>query len=400
MDDSRTISLNPAAEDDEPPAVPRTTASAGNDESQTANPGRRKRLITVFVIIVAVLTIGYGLYDWLIGSQYVSTDNAYVGADNAQITPLVGGQVIEVPVSDTQSVKRGQILLRIDDADEKIAVAQAQGDLALAERRYGQTSATGDALQAMVLSRQAEIGRARAQLTVAEGDLQRSQVDYDRRKALVASGAVSGDELTSSANALHTAQANMALARAAIIQAEATRESAEQDRAANSQLTRGTTIATAPEVVTARAKLDQAELDLKRTVVLSPIDGVVSERKVQIGQRLSAGTTAMTVVPIDQLYVDANFKEGQLRNVRPGQAVTLQSDLYGGGIVYHGHVVGFSGGTGSAFALIPAQNATGNWIKIVQRLPVRIALDPVELREHPLRVGLSMEAEVDLSVVR
>jgi membrane fusion protein (multidrug efflux system) len=327
----------------------------------------------------------------------VSTDNAYVGAETAQITPLVAGQVIEVAVSDTQAVTRGQVLMRIDDADARIAVAQAQADLATAQRKYGQTAATGDALAARITARNADIGSARAQLAVARGNLARAKVDYDRRQALASAGAVSGDEVTSATNALQTAQANVALAQAGIAQAAATRASAVEDRAANTALTQGTSATTAPEVLTAMAKLDQARLDLSRTVIRAPIDGVIAQRTVQVGQRLSPGAVAMAVVPVGQLYVDANFKEGQLRNVRIGEAATLTSDLHGSGVVYHGRVVGLAGGTGAAFALIPAQNATGNWIKVVQRLPVRIALDPRELRDHPLRVGLSMDAEIDIA---
>lgn len=362
-----------------------------------ANPAKRKRLLMIFAVVVIVLAIGYLLYDKLIASKRVTTDNAYVAAEVAQVTPLVSGQVIDVAVSNTQAVKRGQVLMRLDDADAAIAVAQAEADLATAERRYGQTEATGDALQAQANARTADIGAARAQLALAEGNLERAQVDYERRQALIAAGAVSGDEVTAATNALRTARANVAVARAGIAQATATRASALEDRAANTALTRGTTRATAPDVLAARARLRQARLNLSRTVVRAPIDGVVAQRTVQVGQRLAPGAVAMTIVPVDKLYVDANYKEGQLSHVRIGQRATLTSDLYGGDVEYHGKVVGLAGGTGSAFALIPAQNATGNWIKVVQRLPVRIALDPAQLRAHPLRVGLSMDAEIDIS---
>ncbi|HWT51959.1 MAG TPA: HlyD family efflux transporter periplasmic adaptor subunit, partial [Caulobacter sp.] len=184
-------------------------------------------------------------------------------------------------------------------------------------------------------------------------------------------------------------------AKAAQVQALANRAAAAGSLAANTVLTDGTTVATNPEVEAARAKVEQAKLDLERTVIRAPIDGVVTRRNVQIGQRVAPGATLMQVVPIQQAYVDANFKEGQLRKVAVGQPVELKADLYGGSVTYHGKVVGLSGGTGSAFALIPAQNATGNWIKVVQRLPVRIAIDPADLKAHPLRVGLSMTAAVD-----
>ena len=363
----------------------------------TANPGKRKRLLLIFAAVVIVVAAAYFLYDTLVLSKRVTTDNAYVAAETAQVMPLVSGQVIDVTVSDTQNVKRGQVLMRLDDADQQIAVAQAEADLAAAERRYSQTAATGDALQAQANARSAEIGTARAQLLLAQGNLERAQIDYKRRQALVQAGAVSGDEVTAATNALRTARANVAIAQAGIAQATATRVSALQDRAANTALTRGTTQATAPEVLAARAKLRQAKLDLSRTVIRAPIDGVISQRNVQIGQRLAPGTAAMMIVPVDKLYVDANYKEGQLQGVRVGQRATLTSDLHGDDVVYHGRVVGLAGGTGASSALIPAQNATGNWIKVVQRLPVRIALDPRELRDHPLRVGLSMDAEIDIS---
>lgn len=361
-----------------------------------SNPGKRKRLLLIFAGVLVVIAAAYFVYDMLVLSKRVSTDNAYVAAETAQVMPLVAGQVIDVAVSDTQTVKRGQVLMRLDDADLQIAVAQAEADLAGAERRYAQTAATGDALAAQANARSADIGSAQAQLRLAQGNLERAQIDYQRREQLISAGAVSGDEVTAAANALRTAQANVAIARAGIAQATATRASALEDRAANIALTRGTTQATAPEVLAARAKLRQAKLDLSRTVIRAPINGVVSQRNVQIGQRLAPGTAAMAIVPVDKLYVDANYKEGQLQNVRVGQRATLTSDLHGDDVVYHGRVVGLAGGTGSSSALIPAQNATGNWIKVVQRLPVRIALDPKELRAHPLRVGLSMEAEIDI----
>lgn len=378
-------------------AAPDANATHADAAGSGGNPGRRKRLLLILACVLAVITALYFLYDWLVASRRVTTDNAYVAAETAQVTPLISAQVIDVTVSNTHSVKRGQVLLRLDDADQQIAVAQAEADLAAAERRYGQTAATGDALQAQANARGADIASARAQLAVARGNLERAEIDYKRRQALVGAGAVSGDEVTSSTNALRTARANVALAEAGVAQATATRESALRDRAANAALTRGTTQQTAPEVLTARAKLRQAQLDLSRTVIRAPIDGVIAQRNVQIGQRIAPGTVTMAIVPIDKLYVDANYKEGQLKRVRVGQRATLTSDVYGGGVVYHGRVIGLAGGTGSAFALIPAQNATGNWIKVVQRLPVRIALDPRELRERPLRVGLSMDVEIDLS---
>ncbi len=387
----------PSHDSDQTPAEEPKADPKDSPKVDIANPGKRKRLLLIFAAVLVVIAILYFVYDSLVLSKRVTTDNAYVAAETAQVMPLVSGQVIAVTVSNTQTVKRGQVLMRLDDADLQIAVAQAEADLAGAERRYGQTAATGDALQAQANARGADIGAARAQLLLAQGNLDRAQIDYQRRQALVAAGAVSGDEVTAATNALRTARANVAIAQAGIAQATATRASALEDRAANTALTRGTTRDNAPEVLAARAKLRQARLDLSRAVVRAPIDGVISQRNVQIGQRLAPGTAAMVIVPVDQLYVDANYKEGQLQHVRVGQHATLISDLHGDDVVYHGRVVGLAGGTGASSALIPAQNATGNWIKVVQRLPVRIALDPKELRDHPLRVGLSMDAEIDIS---
>ncbi|NII58519.1 membrane fusion protein (multidrug efflux system) [Sphingomonas aerolata] len=387
----------PSHDSDQTPAEEPKADPKDSPKVDTANPGKRKRLLLIFAAVLVVIAVLYFVYDALVLSKRVTTDNAYVAAETAQVMPLVSGQVIAVTVSNTQTVKRGQVLMRLDDADLQIAVAQAEADLAGAERRYGQTAATGDALQAQANARGADIGAARAQLLLAQGNLERAQIDYQRRQALVAAGAVSGDEVTAATNALRTARANVAIAQAGIAQATATRASALEDRAANTALTRGTTRDNAPEVLAARAKLRQARLDLSRAVVRAPIDGVISQRNVQIGQRLAPGTAAMVIVPVDQLYVDANYKEGQLQHVRVGQHATLISDLHGDDVVYHGRVVGLAGGTGASSALIPAQNATGNWIKVVQRLPVRIALDPKELRDHPLRVGLSMDAEIDIS---
>ncbi|EGU01150.1 HlyD family efflux transporter periplasmic adaptor subunit, partial [Acinetobacter baumannii] len=214
---------------------------------------------------------------------------------------------------------------------------------------------------------------------------------------LAASGAVSKEELTKAQSAVETAKAGLELAKAGLAQATSSRKAAESTLAANEALIQGVSETSTPDVQVAQAHVEQAQLDLERTVIRAPVDGVITRRNIQVGQRVAPGTSMMMIVPLNDLYVDANFKESQLKKVRPGQPVTLTSDLYGDDVEYHGKVVGFSGGTGSAFALIPAQNATGNWIKVVQRLPVRIALDPKELAEHPLRVGLSMEAKVDLS---
>jgi len=357
---------------------------------------RKKRMKILAALVAAKVVIGAGW--WLLSDgDHVATDNAYVNADSAQVTALVSGPVRSVEVVNTQVVRRGQILFRLDDSDTRLALAKAEADYLKARKQFGQISATSGSLAAQVGARDADIGQAQAQLASAGANLEKARVDLRRRSELVDSGAVSKDELTVAQNAYATAQANVAQARAAVSQASASRGAARESWAANEALVAGTSVDTSPDVAAARARLDQARLDLERTVIRAPIDGVVTNRQIQVGQRVAAGSAVMTIVPVASAYVDANFKEGQLARVRPGQPVELKSDLYGGDVVYHGRVVGFSGGTGSAFALIPAQNATGNWIKVVQRVPVRIALDPKELVRHPLRVGLSMDAEIDVS---
>ena len=355
---------------------------------------KRKKLFLALGAAVAVIGGGYAL---LSDGDHVTTDNAYVNADVAQVTPLVTGPVSSVAVVNTQTVKRGDILVRLDDTDARIALAKVEAEWQRVRRQYGQVIANGDALSAQVRAGDAEVGRARAQLDIATAAFAKAKIDLDRRQHLADSGAVSGEELTIVRNAYAAAQGNLAQARAGLAQANAARASAEGSHAANDALVAGTTIDTNPDVAAAKAKLDQARVDLARTVIRAPIDGVVTNRQVQIGQRVAPGNPVMTIVPVRTVYVDANFKEGQLGRVRPGQPVELTSDLYGSNVVYHGKVAGFSGGTGSAFSLIPAQNATGNWIKVVQRLPVRVTLDPREVAANPLRVGLSMEASVDVS---
>jgi len=368
------------------------TASTSDD----AMKSKRKKLLGYFALIVIIATILYAI--WAVFFNHsISTDNAYVGAENAQITSMVSGQVAKVLVTDTAQVKQGDILVEIDNRDATIALAQAKAELAKAKRQYQQSSANSSSLSSQVIVRDDEINSAKAQVAKAQTDVDKAKQDYDRRASLAATGAISKEELTSAQSALHTAQANLNVAQAGLSQAESNRKAAMSNLAANDALIKGTDEDTLPDVLVAQAKVEQAQLDLDRTVIRAPVDGVVARRNIQIGQRVAPGTVMMSVVPISQLYVDANFKESQLAKVRVGQIATLTSDLYGDDVEYHGKVIGFSGGTGAAFALIPAQNATGNWIKVVQRLPVRIALDPKELADHPLRVGLSMEAKVDLS---
>lgn len=370
--------------------VPTTSASDEN------NQNKRKKFLGFFALILLIAAILYAIWALFLNNS-VSTDNAYVGAETAQITSMVSGQVAQVVVKDTQTVHRGDVLVRIDDRDAKIALAQAEAELAKAKRQYKQTAANSSSLNSQVVVRADEINSAKAQVAQAQADYDKATLELNRRAQLAASGAVSKEELTKAQSAVETAKAGLELAKAGLAQASSSRKAAESTLAANEALIQGVSETSTPDVQVAQAHVEQAQLDLERTVIRAPVDGVVTRRNIQVGQRVAPGTSMMMIVPLNDLYVDANFKESQLKKVRPGQAVTLTSDLYGDDVEYHGKVMGFSGGTGSAFALIPAQNATGNWIKVVQRLPVRIALDPRELAEHPLRVGLSMEAKVDLS---
>ena len=343
----------------------------------------RRRLLTWLAIAVVMGAALFGVWWLMTSGKAVTTDNAYVGADVGQVTPLVAGPVAKVLVRETETVKAGTPLVILDASDAKILVAQAQAALGMAERRVRAMGASDTALAGQIAARDADIARARS-------DLDRARTDLDRRQALSASGAVSGDELTSAKNKFNEAQAMLA-------QAQAGRAAAIGSREANQVMISGVSLDQNPEVLSARAKLDAAQLALNRTVIKAPIDGVISKKQVEVGQQVAMGVPLMAIVPTSEAYVDANFKEVQLRKVHPGQPVTLTSDLYGKDVVFHGTVRGLSGGTGAAFSLIPAQNASGNWIKVVQRLPVRIDLDPKELASHPLRVGLSMKAAVDIS---
>jgi len=374
---------------------PVTTAAAGAPLTPPpAHSNRRRNLFMILGAVVVLAAVGVTL-DWLlVGSHHETTDDAYVDADVADVTPQISGPIVLDPASDTMPVRRGDVLVVIDPADFKLALAQAEAALGQAQRRVEGYFANRDAQGAMTAARGADIDHAKAQLVSAQSDLEKAQTDLARRQALAADGAVSRDELTTAQNRLRETEAAVAAAKAALAESVADRESASGQARIADALVAGTDVASNPEVAAAEAKVDQARLDLDRTVIRAPIDGVVAKNNVEVGQRVEAGAQLMTVVPIQAAYVNANFKESQLRKMRFGQPVVLTSDLYGGGVKFHGKIVGLAGGTGSAFAVIPAQNATGNWIKV---LPVKIALDPQELKDHPLRVGLSMNVDVDVA---
>jgi len=345
--------------------------SADATEKAARQSKLRKRLLIGLGLTVAKAGLAYGAYYAFEASRYVTTDNAYVGASVAQINSQVSGPIAKVAVDDTRQVHKGDVLVVIDDSDAKLALARAQADyqhtLQRVSQYYSQRSAAAATVQARV------------------SDVMRTSGDYMRRQNLAESGAISREQLANARSAAEAAEANLAAAR--------------ESFQAQSEMVKGVGIADHPETVAARAAVEKARLDLSRTVIHAPIDGVVAQRKAQVGQSVQPGQSLMTVTPLAQAYVDANFKEGQLGDVRVGQPVELTSDLYGSDVVYHGKVTGMGGGTGSAFAVIPAQNATGNWIKVVQRVPVRIALNGQELTAHPLRVGLSMTATIDTSKV-
>ncbi len=332
------------------------------------NSARRWRLLGGLFGLLALVALGYTLYWAQVLRYHQSTDDAYVGGNVVQITPQVNGTVVAIGADDTQFVSAGQTLVRLDESDARVALDQAEAQLARTVRDVRNLFATSSQLQATV-----ELRRT---------DLQAAQSDLERRQRLGASGAVSGEELQHARDAVQAARANLL--------------AAEQQLAANRARVDGTSLADHPQVRDAAAAVRNAYLALSRTRLPAPVAGFVARRNVQLGERVGPGAALMAVVPLDQVWVDANFKEPQLKHMRVGQPVTLRADLYGGRLIYHGKVAGFGAGTGAAFSLLPAQNATGNWIKIVQRVPVRIALDPAEVASHPLQIGLSMKADVEV----
>ena len=363
-------------------AAPENAANAAPVRSGAKNPKRKRALLTL-TAVVAVCGLAWGVYDWLVLSHYEDTDNAYVQGNLIQITPQVGGTVTAIMADETDRVKAGQPLVKLDAADADVALAQAEAALGQAVRQVRTLYVNNAGLAAQVRLREADVAKARAQLTMAQQDL-------GRRQTLVPGGAVSGEELAHARSQVVSAQSAVDAAQAAVV---AAREQLTSNRA----LTEGTPVAQHPSVLAAAAKVREAWITAHRMTLPAPVTGYVSKRNVQLGQRVAAGSPLMAVVPLEQLWVDANFKENQLRNLRIGQPVKLVADAYGSKVVYDGKVAGLGMATGAASALLPAQNATGNWIKVVQRVPVRIALETEQLKAHPLRVGLSMEAKVDIA---
>ena len=373
-----------------------TSSTTEMDPQADKNRARRKLWFLRLAAVVLISGVSW-LVVWLFySSQFVVTDNAYTAVELSQVTTAVEGTIKEVRVHDTQRVKAGDILALIDDADTSLAVKQAQSDLELALRRVEGYFVRDELLAAKVLAREAEMRGAKAQVDSASTAKQRTSVDFARRKALEKTGSVSGEELTRAESAAIAAQAELALAQANLTLSEANLASAKAERSMNITLIAGTTVPTHPEVMLARAKLEQAQINHRRTEIRASGAGVVSKLQIQVGQRVHNGQSMLVIVPVDDMHVNANFKEGQLSKIKVGQAVEVTSDLYGSRAIFKGRVEGFAAGTGAAFAIIPAQNATGNWIKVVQRVPVRIKLDSTELKAHPLTVGLSMTVRINI----
>ncbi|MFM0513207.1 HlyD family efflux transporter periplasmic adaptor subunit [Paraburkholderia sp. RL17-373-BIF-A] len=344
----------------------RATADA-DQPVQAQTPTKRKLLLSLLAASVVLAGAGYGAYYFTTGRYYQSTDDAYVSGNLVQLTPQVSGTVVAVNADDTQIVKQGAPIVTLDNADAKVALSNAEATLGQTVRQVSGLYVNNDFYAATIAQRQSDLARAND--------------DLKRRQAVAETGAVSGEDIAHARDAVSSAQAAL--------------DAARQQAEANHALTDRTSIEQHPNVQAAASKVRDAYLSYARNTLPAPVTGYVARRSVQVGQRVAPGNPLMAIVPLDGVWVDANFKEGQLRHMRIGQPVTLTADVYGSSVKYHGRVVGFSAGTGAAFATLPAQNATGNWIKVVQRLPARIQLDQNELNAHPLRIGLSMQVDVD-----
>ncbi|EEV23737.1 efflux pump membrane protein [Enhydrobacter aerosaccus SK60] len=377
--------------DDSPEPAPTPTHST----TQLPAKSKRKKNLLVFTLIVLAIA---AVTLWLYVTQWryqVSTEDAYVSGNQVQINAQISGTVTAIGVNDTDMVKAGQTLVALDQADNGLALETAKAQLRTAIRQYKTQTASIQQADVNISQAQTAMNEVQSQIESAKIALLAAQSDYQRRAALMASQAVSQEEVQHAADTVKKAQAQLdaavakqATARSAVVTAQAQRNVTVANLGKNDVLSQ-------PAVQTAMANIQTAWLNLNRTQIVAPIDGQIAKRGVQLGQKISAGTPLMVIVPLHDLWVDANFKESQIKDIHLGQAVNLTSDIYGKEVVYHGKVIGLSAGTGSAFSVLPAQNATGNWIKVTQRLPVRIALDSKELQQHPLRVGLSMHAELD-----
>ncbi|CAI8736409.1 HlyD family efflux transporter periplasmic adaptor subunit [Pseudomonas koreensis] len=348
-------------------------ATAENTQTQTntpdtGNPRKRKFMLLVLAVVVLLAGAGVWAYHEFIGRFNESTDDAYVNGNVVEITPLVTGTVVSIGADDGDLVHEGQVLINFDPNDAEVGLQSAQAKLARTVRQVRGLYSNVDGMKAQVNAQQAEV--------------QKAQDNYNRRKNLAAGGAISQEELSHARDDLTSAQNALA--------------NAKQQLKTTSALVDDTVVSSHPDVMSAAADLRQAYLTNARSTLIAPVTGYVAKRTVQLGQRVQPGTALMAVIPLDQLWIDANFKETQLRDMRIGQPVDIESDIYGSSVKYSGTVDSLGAGTGSAFALLPAQNATGNWIKIVQRVPVRIHINAEELAKHPLRVGLSTNVEVNL----
>ena len=383
----------PTGVDDSPEPAP-TPAPTHSTTQRPAKSKRKKNLLVFTLIVLAIAAVTLWLYftQW---RYQVSTEDAYVSGNQVQINAQISGTVTAIGVNDTDMVKAGQTLVALDQADNGLALETAKAQLRTAIRQYKTQTASIQQADVNISQAQTAMNEVQSQIESAKIALLAAQSDYQRRAALMASQAVSQEEVQHAADTVKKAQAQLdaavakqATARSAVVTAQAQRNVTIANLGKNDVLSQ-------PAVQTAMANIQTAWLNLNRTQIVAPIDGQIAKRGVQLGQKISAGTPLMVIVPLHDLWVDANFKESQIKDIHLGQAVNLTSDIYGKEVIYHGKVIGLSAGTGSAFSVLPAQNATGNWIKVTQRLPVRIALDSKELQQHPLRVGLSMHAELD-----
>jgi membrane fusion protein (multidrug efflux system) len=359
-------------------------------------PGtRRRKAFTLLLTVFGSIGLVWFLWWFFIAQYRTDTDNAYVAGNIVQVTPQTSGTVVAVNVNNTDRVQKGQLLAQLDETDAQLTLQSAEAGLADAVRSVRGLYANTSQSNAGADQARADLKRAQHQAEQAEAQRRNAQDEYNRLANLRQQKYVSVEALNQGQTTLQAADASLAAAQSAVNAAQAALQKAQAQQVGAAGQTENTSITDHPKVQTAAAQVRQAYLALARTRILAPVTGDIVQRAVQVGARVVPGTALMAVVPPEQMWVDANFKETQLADVRIGQPATLTADIYGSAVEYHGKVAGFAAGTGSAFALLPAQNASGNWIKIVQRVPVRIELDPAELQQHPLRIGLSIRVDVD-----